>query len=95
MNYKDVWQNEHVHVWTRTLDGTEMANAIYENHIDAALVFTTIARQVTYYNSEADIAIEDVVNSLQDGGRGMYAGVPGMVIVISRCDGECKSPVWN
>jgi hypothetical protein len=77
------------------MDGTEMANAVYVNHIDAAINFCTIARQMTKYNDEADIKIEDVVNSMEGEGRGMYAGVPGFVIVISKCDGGCRSPVWN
>lgn len=94
MTYTDIWKNEHVHVWTRTIDGTEMANAIYQNHIDASMDFCAIAQQMTYY-SDASIKIEDVVNSMEETGRGMYAGVPGLVIVISKCDGGCKSPIWN
>lgn len=88
-------EEPHIHLWTRTMDGTEMANALFVSHIDAALSFCTIARQMTKYNEEANIKIEDVVQSLENGGRGMYAGVPGFVVVVSRCDGNCRSPVWN
>lgn len=90
-----LWSEPHTHVWTRTLDGTEMANAMYDNQIDAALDFLPIANQVTFYNEETKIQIEDVVNSMEGEGRGMYAGVPGMLVVISRCDGGCSSAIWN
>jgi len=79
----------------RTLDGAELANATYDNDVDASLDFLGMARQINKYNAESDLKIEDVYNSLQYGGRGMYAGVPGFVVVVSRCDGGCKSPTWN
>ena len=85
----------HLHVWTRTLDGCEFANSVYGHDVDASLAFIGVARQITKYNPDADIKIEDVYNSLQDGGRGMYAGVPGFVVVVSRCEGGCHSPTWN
>jgi hypothetical protein len=76
------------------MDGTEMANAIYENYIDASTAFCAITQQITHYNDDINLKIEDVVGSLENG-RGMYAGVPGFVIVLSKCDGGCHSQIWN
>lgn len=84
---------KHLHVWTRSLDGSEFGNALYYNEIDAAVDFLGIARGFMY-NSGADLHIEDVYNSLSEG-SGMYAGSPGLIVVISRCEQQCQSPVWN
>lgn len=89
-----VWKSEHYHVWSRTYDGTEMANAIYENPYDAAVSFCAMGQQVIKYNEHVSFTIEDVVGSL-DAGAGMWAGAPGWMLVISKCDGGCRSPVWN
>ena len=86
---------QHLHVWSRTLDGAELANAVYDHEVDAAMDFVVLARGITKYNQEADIKIEDAMHSLQNGQRGMYAGSPGLIFVLSRCDGGCKSPSWN
>jgi len=85
----------HIHVWTRTIDGTEMGNGLYDHDVEASLAFLGVARQLTKYNLSVDITIEDVYNSLQNEGMGMYVGSPGLVAVISRCSGECISPTWN
>jgi len=90
----EIVKDEHIHVWTRTLDGAELGNALYYNDLDAAMDFLGMARAITKYHTEADIKIEDVMDSLIDG-RGMYAGFPGLIVVVSRCDGGCKSPTWN
>lgn len=95
MSLGTVHAGEHYHVWTKSIDGAEFGNAIYENNIDASLSFNTIMRQITKYQPKAPIIpIETIVNSLVEG-RGMYAGGPGLVVVLSRCDGGCFSPVWN
>jgi len=95
MTLGEVYRNKHVHVWTKSIDGAEFGNAIYENDIDAALAFCGIVQNVRKYADDGVvIAIEDVMGSLTEG-RGMYAGVPGFVVVLSRCDGGCKSPSWN
>ncbi len=87
--------NKHIHVWTKTIDGAEFGNALYENHIDAALAFCGIIQNIRKYaNDGVKITIEDVVHSLEEG-RGMYAGVPGFIVVLSRCDGGCVSASWN
>lgn len=87
-------KTEHLHVWTRTLDGSELGNAVYNDDVDAATNFLAIARLLTNHNPESDIKIEDVMLSLTEG-RGMYAGIPGLIVVVSRCNGRCNSPVWN
>jgi hypothetical protein len=60
-------KQSHVHVWTKSLDGTEFANIVYDNDVDAALSFLSVARQITFYNEEANITIEDASNSIQNG----------------------------
>ena len=82
-----------MHVWSRSIDGAEFANTLYENEIDAALAFCAIAQQVRKY-SETTVTIEEVMRSLEEG-NGMYVGVPGLVFVLSRCSGGCISPTWN
>jgi hypothetical protein len=88
-----ILDEEHIHLWSRTLDGAELGNALYRSDIDAALDFTAIVGQVTKY-AENTVSIEEVMSSLTDG-RGMYAGCPGFIVVVSRCDGGCASPSWN
>lgn len=85
--------NEHLHVWTRTLDGAELANAVYDNDTDAAVAFVGIVSNVTKYNT-VKLSIEDVLDSLNTG-AGMYTGVPGFIVVLSRCEGGCLSVTWN
>jgi hypothetical protein len=90
-----IHQQEHLHLWFKSIDGAEYANAIYENEIDAAIAFTGIVVNIRKYDpSGITIAIEDVMQSLKVG-KGMYAGYPGLVVVLSRCDGGCNSPSWN
>lgn len=95
MSLGKIHASKHLHLWTRTMDGAEFANALYENDVDGALAFLGVVKQVTKYSvANEDITIEQVMGSLDDG-RGMYAGVPGLIVVLSRCDGGCKSPSWN
>mgnify|MGYP006195287541 CR=1 FL=1 len=85
----------HLHLWTKSIDGAEFANALYTDDSDAALNFLGVIKNVTKNNIDNEaITIEDVMDSLTEG-RGMYAGVPGFVVVLSRCDGGCQSPSWN
>jgi hypothetical protein len=92
----DLINEKHIHVWTKSIDGAEYGNVLYDNEVDAALAFLGIMKNVTKGNvpNEA-VKIEDVMQSLDNGRKGMYAGYPGLIMVISRCDGGCKSPVWN
>lgn len=95
MTLGSVHAGKHLHVWTRSLDGAEFANALYENDVDAALAFIGLVKDVTKYSVENEhITIEDVMESINNG-RGMYAGAPGLIVVLSRCDGGCKSASWN
>jgi hypothetical protein len=95
MSLDAIHATKHTHLWTRSVDGAEFANALYENEIDAALDFTAILVDIRRYADDgANITIEDVMHSLQDG-NGMYAGVPGFIVVLSKCDGGCHSPTWN
>lgn len=95
MSLDSIHQNKHLHLWTKSIDGAEYANALYENEVDAALAFCGIIQNVRKYSKDGHtISIEDVMGSLVEG-RGMYAGVPGLVVVLSKCDGKCKSPTWN
>lgn len=85
----------HLHLWTKSIDGAEFGNALYEEDTDGAMAFLGVIKDVTKYNMETDdITIEMVMESLTEG-RGMYAGVPGFIVVLSRCDGGCQSPSWN
>lgn len=78
------------------MTGSEYANAIYENDVDAALAFLGVARNMMKYSDNLDqCTIENVYNSVQDGGRGIYVGTPGFTLVLTSCNGECHSPVWN
>lgn len=85
----------HLHLWTKSIDGAEFGNAMYADDIDGALAFIGIIKDVTkdIIDNES-ITIESVLDSLVEG-RGMYAGAPGFVVVLSRCDGGCTSPSWN
>lgn len=86
---------EHYHVWSKSIDGAQFANAIYENDVDAAVAFIGIVVNIRKYDTSGiNIAIEDVMQSLKEG-NGMYAGYPGLVFVLSRCEGGCVSPSWN
>jgi hypothetical protein len=92
----DLINEKHLHVWTKSIDGAEFGNVLYDNEVDAALAFLGIMKNVTKGNvPNEDVTIEQVMQSLDEGRRGMYAGYPGLIMVISRCDGGCKSPVWN
>jgi hypothetical protein len=87
---------QHLHVWTKSIDGAEFGNALYENEVDAALAFLGIVKAVTKGNvPNEDVTIQHVMYSLDEGRQGMYAGLPGLIIVVSRCEGKCKSPTWN
>lgn len=85
----------HLHVWTKSIDGAEFGNALYENDIDAAIAFIGIVVNVRKYSDDGvSLTIEHVMESLTEG-KGMYAGVPGFVVVLSRCEGGCMSSTWN
>lgn len=84
----------HLHLWTKSIDGAEFGNALYVEDVDGAIAFLGVIQNVTKYSIDTDITIEMVMESLTEG-RGMYAGVPGFVVVLSRCDGRCQSPSWN
>lgn len=87
--------NGHIHVWASTITGSEYANAVYENEVDAALEFLAVVREFTRYDDESqNLKIEVVMDSLNTG-TGMYAGVPGLVFVLTKCSGGCFSPTWN
>lgn len=86
---------KHTHLWTRSIDGAEYANATYNHDVDAALDFIGIIKNITKDTvANEDITIEQVMDSLTDG-SGIYAGYPGFIFVLSRCDGGCNSPIWN
>lgn len=92
----DVRSNPHLHVWTTSMmGGLEYATAIYENKVDASLAFLGIARDVSKYSMEQDsLNIELVMQSLEQG-RGMFVGLPGFAVVLTKCDGGCISATWN
>lgn len=95
MSSSEVHAGPHLHLWTRSIDGAEFANAIYRDDVDAAIDFCGMIQDIRKYAIDGvQITIEDVMQSLTEG-RGMYAGVPGFILVLSRCDGGCKSPTWN
>lgn len=95
MNLTDIG-NKHIHVWTKSIDGAEYGNAIYDNEVDASLDFLGLIKNITKGNVEnEEVKIEHVMQSLDEGRKGMYAGFPGLIVVISRCEGKCHSPVWN
>ena len=86
---------EHYHVWTSAITGAEYANAVYDNDVDAALDYLGIVLNLTKYTEHyGDVNIQMVMESLRQG-KGMYAGTPGLVAVLSRCEGGCISPTWN
>lgn len=85
----------HVHLWTTSITGAEFANAVFESEYDGAVKFLAVAKEVTKYTADqSQLNIETVIESLSRG-RGMYAGAPGFVVVLSKCDGNCVSPAWN
>lgn len=88
--------DSHLHLWTKTSDGVEFGNAIYDNDTDGAQAFLGVVKSVCKYTFENhEITIEDVLLSLEEG-NGMYAGVPGFIIVLSRCEYcACMSATWN
>lgn len=89
-------KTKHLHVWTKSIDGAEYANAVYDDDVDAALAFIGLVKNITHGNVEnGAVTIEDVMDSIDDGAKGMYAGFPGLVVVLSRCEGNCVSPIWN
>ncbi len=94
MNLGTIHANPHLHLWTRSLDGAEFANAIYENHIDAALDFCAITQHIRKYTDGDPVTIEYVMESLEEG-KGMYVGSHGLLLVLSKCEGGCKSASWN
>lgn len=95
MNLNPLHTNSHLHVWARTIDGAEFINTIFENEVDASLAFIGIVKNVTKYTIAPEaLKIEDVMGSLKED-NGMYAGVPGLVVVLSRCKGGCHSATWN
>lgn len=86
---------EHVHLWTRSIEGPEYANAVYETKEDAAVDFLGVVKEITKYNIDAEeLDIYDVLDSLEEG-LGMYAGTSSLIVVISRCEGNCRSATWN
>lgn len=96
MSLGPVHEGKHLHVWSKSIDGAEFANAIYENEVDAALAFMGVIVNIRKYDqSGINITIEDAMASLDNGRRGMYAGYPGLVVVLNRCAGGCVSPTWN
>lgn len=95
MNLTEI-KNKHLHVWTKSIDGAEFGNAIYDNDVDAALAFIGLVKNITKGNvPNEDVKIEHVMESIDEGRKGMYAGFPGLIVVLSRCEGNCNSPVWN
>lgn len=86
----------HIHVWA-TSGTSEIANALYEDSIEASLAFLGVALDLNKYNDGLDeeaLKIETVVNSLKEG-RGMWIGTHHYQLVLSRCSGHCNSPTWN
>lgn len=92
----DIRDNNHIHVWTGSIDGAEFGNALYEDDVDAALNYLAILKNLTKYQIDNEsITIEDVMNAMDGDSVGMAAGSPGLIVYISRCSGGCTSPVWN
>lgn len=92
----NIMKQPHVHVWTTSGYGTEYANAVYEDPVDASIAFLGIAQGLAkYYDDiEEELKIETVYNSLSEG-RGMWVGTPNFLIVMSNCSGNCYSATWN
>lgn len=90
----DIRYKEHAHLSTRSIVGVEFCNVLFENKIDASLSFMQLMNEFAESN-RPDIAIEDVVRSMEGDGNGIYVGVPGLILMVSSCDGECFSPSWN
>jgi hypothetical protein len=89
-------QQEHYHLFARSLDGSEFANAIYNNKYDAAYDYMKIAGQVSARMFEhGQLTIELVVNSLEGATQGIWVGAPGLALLLSKCDTHCVSPTWN
>lgn len=89
-------ETEHIHIFARSIDGAEYINALYDNDIDAALDFLGLYQSINKYNEDApNMTIEDVVNSLREERKGIYGGMPGLVVFLSKCGGGCISPNWN
>lgn len=87
--------NKHYHVWSTSISGQEYANATYDNHIDACVDFLGISQHLMKNSpGEKELNIETVVNSIEHGG-GMFVGGPALVLMISKCGGDCLSPTWN
>jgi hypothetical protein len=89
-----ILNENHVHLVTRSLDGSEYGNAVFTTEFEAAVAFTGIAREMTHNNTDANIIVGDVMESFERG-QGMYAGAPGFILVVAKCGGNCNSPAWN
>ena len=89
-------QINHFHVWAKTIDGAEYINTLHDHEVDASLAFIGLVKQITKGNvPNEDITIEGIMQTLDEGRRGTYAGYPGLIMVVSKCDGGCLSPTWN
>lgn len=87
---------EHYHITSKTLDGATFINTLHEDKTDAALDFLGIIKNITKHTvANEDVTIEDVMNSMEGDGLGIYGGRPGLVIMLGRCEGGCFSPTWN
>lgn len=89
---------EHLHLSMRTLDGAEFANAVYIDDIQAALDFLGVSKNITKWNVEHGVInIDNVMASIGKDQLGMYAGSPGLVVMLARCDDDsnCHSATWN
>lgn len=84
----------HYHVWTRSVDGVEFTNCTFEEveKNDAIYHFTKIANGI--YHPEEPLT-PAYVSSTLDTGNGMWAGGPGLMLVLSRCIDNCNKATWN
>jgi hypothetical protein len=93
MTLHEVRDRAHVHLQSRSIDGAEFYNTIYENDVDASLAFTGIAVNLIKY-ADISVTIEEVYNSIQED-KGIYFRFRGLVIVLYRCNGGCFAATWN
>lgn len=85
---------KHFHLWTRSLDGSEFYNCVYDLDSKNTAVYDYTMMVNKVYQNIGIISVEDVNNSL-DRGNGMWMGTKGLMFVLSACELRCESPVWN
>ena len=85
---------KHFHLWTRSLDGSEFYNCVYQESDKETAVYDYASMINSVYKQIGVVPVEEVRNSL-DFGNGMWMGAKGLMFVLSSCEQRCESPVWN